>query len=137
MTVTRDGEFAVTGAINGRITIWRMFPLTKLYTYQVHLFAVLLEKTLFQIIAATEQCGSICSGCCFSSFYSWWSRLRSHSRVQCGFQSLALRIQTSLYTKQLSNETLATIAIASKITQIVSSVMLIFSKIVLNFNKSL
>ncbi|EFO98510.1 hypothetical protein CRE_20246 [Caenorhabditis remanei] len=34
VTVTRDGEFAVTGAINGRITIWRMFPLTKLYTYQ-------------------------------------------------------------------------------------------------------
>lgn len=34
VTVTRDGEFAVTGAINGRITIWRMFPLAKLYTYQ-------------------------------------------------------------------------------------------------------
>uniref|UniRef100_A0A1I7T2D8 Putative neurobeachin homolog n=1 Tax=Caenorhabditis tropicalis TaxID=1561998 RepID=A0A1I7T2D8_9PELO len=34
VTVTRDGEFAVTGAVNGRITIWRMFPLTKLYTYQ-------------------------------------------------------------------------------------------------------
>uniref|UniRef100_A0A8R1ELS7 WD_REPEATS_REGION domain-containing protein n=2 Tax=Caenorhabditis japonica TaxID=281687 RepID=A0A8R1ELS7_CAEJA len=32
--VTRDGEFAVTGSVNGRISIWRMFPLIKLYTYQ-------------------------------------------------------------------------------------------------------
>ncbi|CAD6185949.1 unnamed protein product [Caenorhabditis auriculariae] len=34
VTVTRDGEFAITGAQNGRIVIWRLFPLTKLYTYQ-------------------------------------------------------------------------------------------------------
>ncbi|CAB3401729.1 unnamed protein product [Caenorhabditis bovis] len=34
VTITRDGEFAIVGGMNGRIAIWRMFPLAKLYTYQ-------------------------------------------------------------------------------------------------------
>ncbi|PAV82534.1 hypothetical protein WR25_15898 isoform B [Diploscapter pachys] len=33
--LTRDGEYLVTGSDNGRIAIWRPFPLQKLYTYQV------------------------------------------------------------------------------------------------------
>lgn len=34
-TLTRDGEFVVTGSDNGKISIWRLFPLQKIYTFQV------------------------------------------------------------------------------------------------------
>lgn len=32
--LTRDGEYVITGSENGRCTVWRLFPLQKLYAFQ-------------------------------------------------------------------------------------------------------
>ncbi|XGW18162.1 hypothetical protein V3C99_002630 [Haemonchus contortus] len=32
--LTRDGEYVIIGSENGRCTVWRLFPLQKLYTFQ-------------------------------------------------------------------------------------------------------